>query len=257
MKKGIILLLVLTSAACAGNSTKMPSSELYLTERMATILLQQGNAAEAESAFRRCLVQDPDNAALRNGHGLSLLMLGRAEDALVEFNKAVSLAPASGAYLNNRGAAKLELRDDAGAEADFLAAYKSPNVQDRENALVNLGKERMRRHLYKEAQDALTRALLINPKSFQAFMARGATREALNDESGAVSDFLEALRVKPEDLQAMLQIGLGLITLRKEKLGRDYLRRVTEIAPDSPQAAKARLVLGDAGGTLPPLTDKQ
>ena len=69
----------------------MPSSELYLTERMATVLLQQGNAAEAEVAFKKALAQDPENPEMRNGYGLSLLMLGQAHDALQQFD--IALVP--------------------------------------------------------------------------------------------------------------------------------------------------------------------
>lgn len=223
----------------------MPSSELYLTERMATVLLQEGNAAEAESAFRRALEQDGDNPEMRNGHGLSLLMLGRPKDALGEFNLAVKASPGRGSYLNNRGAARLELGDFTGAEDDFLKAYASPLALDKESALINLGRSRLRRGLYQESEEALTRAIALNSSSYDAYMARGATREARNDETGAVSDYLAALRLKPENLAAMLRVGLGLIALKKEELGQRYLRRICELAPDSPEATRARVVLGE------------
>lgn len=222
----------------------MPSSELMLTERMATVLLQQGNAMEAEGTYRRVLIQDPDNPEMRDGHGLSLLMLGRAKEAKDEFDRALKITPLPG-YLNNRGAAKLELGELAGAEEDFLEAYKSPNLGDRESALINLGKARYRRALYAEAEEALTRALALNPASFEAFMNRGEAREALKNEPGAIEDYLSALRVRKDDLTAMLRVGLGLISLKQTELGRRYLRRVTEIAPETAEGARARVVLGE------------
>ncbi len=231
----------------------MPSSELYLTERMATVFLQQGNAMEAERAFQKVLVDDPDNAEMRDGHGLSLLMLGRPKEALEEFDRALKITPKE-SYLNNRGAAKMELGDFTGAEADFLKAYESPNMADRQSALINLGRARMRRGLPGEAEEAFTRALAITPDSYEALMARGEAREALKNEKGAVEDYLSALKIHGESLDAMLHVGMGLMALNNHELGERYLRRITELAPDSSQAARARLILGE-GWNAPSLPD--
>lgn len=244
MTRRAIVLAAAFLAACSANSKKMPSSELMLTERMATVLLQQGNFMEAEGAYRRVLVQDPDNPDMRDGHGLSLLMLGRPQEAREEFDRALKLAPRPG-YLNNRGAARLELGDLSGAEDDFLRAYESPNRGDKESALINLGKARYRRGMYAESEEALTRALALNPASFEAFMNRGEAREALKKGSGAIEDYLSALRIRKDDLTALLRVGLGLLSLNQTELGRKYLRRVTEIAPDTAEGARARVVLGE------------
>jgi tetratricopeptide (TPR) repeat protein len=238
------LALLLCAAGCGtGGNKKMPPSELYLTERMATVLLQQGNPADAEVSFRKAIPQDPENPEMRDGHGLALLMLGRAKEALGEFDKALQIS-VRGAYLNNRGAAKMALGDLPGAEADFQKAYDSPLPADKESALINLGRARMRRGLYTESQEALTRAITLNPESFDALMARGECREMLQDQRGAVSDYLVALRLKKDNLSAMFRVGVGLIALKQDELGRKYLQRITEIAPDAPEAARARVLLG-------------
>jgi Flp pilus assembly protein TadD len=231
-------------SACASSGSKMPSSELYLTERMATVFLQQGNAMEAEHAFRKVIVDDPENAEMRDGHGLSLLMLGRPKEAKDEFDQALRLDPKP-SYLNNRGVAKMELGDLPGAEADFLKAFQSPNMADRQSALINLGRARMRRNLPAEAEDAYTRALALAPDTYEALMARGEAREALKNEKGAVEDYLSALKVHGESLDAMLHVGVGLLALDNHALGERYLRHITEIAPDSVQAARARVILGE------------
>jgi tetratricopeptide (TPR) repeat protein len=244
MKRALSLLsALLFAAACQTGAKKMPPSELYLTERMATVLLQQGNPADAEMSFRKVIPQDPENPEMRDGHGLSLLMLGRAKEALAEFDKALQISP-RGAYLNNRGAARMALGDISGAEEDFLKAYESPLAADRESALINLGRARMRRGLYTESQDALSRAITLDPESFDALIARGECRELLHDERGAVADYLSALRIKNDNLEAMFRVGVGLIALKQDELGRRYLQRITELSPDAPEAARARVLLG-------------
>jgi Tfp pilus assembly protein PilF len=240
-------------SACASGTKKMPSSELYLTERMATVFLQEGNAMEAENAFRKVLADDPENAEMRDGHGLSLLMLGRPKEAREEFEHALRIDPKD-AYLNNRGVARMELGDFAGAEADFLKAFESPSMADRQSALINLGRARMRRGIPVEAEQSFTRALAIAPDSYEALMARGESREAQKNEKGAVEDYLTALKVRAESLDAMLHVGMGLLALDNRQLGERYLRRVTELGPDTPQAARARLILGE-GSTAPSLPE--
>ena len=252
MRARLLALAALGAAVgCSSSPHKMPSSELYLTERMATVFLQQGNALEAENAFKKVLVDDPDNAEMRNGHGLSLLMLGRPKDALLEFDRALKIVDKE-SYRNNRGVAKMELGDYPGAEADFLRAFASPNPDDRQSALINLGRARMRRGLPAEAEEAFTRALALTPDSYEALMARGEAREALHNEKGAVEDFLAALKVRGDNLDAMLHVGMGLMALNNHDLGVRYLRRVTELVPDSPQASRARMILGEgSSATLP------
>jgi Tfp pilus assembly protein PilF len=162
----LVIAAVAAALGCSSTPQKMPSSELYLTERMATVFLQQGNALEAENAFRKVLVDDPDNAEMRNGHGLSLLMLGRPKEALIEFDKALKITDKE-SYLNNRGVARMELGDFAGAEADFLKAFGSPSPEDRQGALMNLGRTRMPWDA-REAEEAFTRS-----------RSRGRTRRSL------------------------------------------------------------------------------
>jgi Tfp pilus assembly protein PilF len=241
--RALAILAALLGVACERKTMSMP--ELYLTQRMATVLLQQGNAAEAESAFRKVLTQDPENAEMRGGHGVSLVMLGRAKEAEDELNYALKLSPNRGIFLNNRGAARLELGNYAGAEEDFLKAYESPLMSDRETSLINLGHARYRRGLFSDAEDAMTRALALNGTSFDAYMGRAQARAAKKDSAGALSDYLSALKIRPEDRPAMLHAGLTLLEMKNFDLGRKYLKHICESAPDSPEAERARLVLGE------------
>ena len=242
--KRALLLVAAGAVACSTSPHKMPSSELYLTERMATVFLQQGNAVEAENTFKRVLVEDPDNAEMRNGHGLSLLMLGRPKEAREEFDRALRISPKE-SYLNNRGVSLMEIGDYTGAEADFLKAYASTNPADKQSALINLGRARLRRGLPAEAVDAFNRALALTPDSYEALMARGEAHEALHDQKAAVEDYLAALKLRADNLDAMLHIGMGLMALNQHDLGVRYLRRITELSPDSPQAGRARIMLGE------------
>jgi Flp pilus assembly protein TadD len=110
IRSAAALALILAVSGCASKSSKAKTpAEVLLNERMAQVLLRDGRAAEAEKAFRDCLKEDPKNAEVHDGLGLSLLMQGRFKEALGPLDKAVSLAPENGSYHNNRGVARMEL----------------------------------------------------------------------------------------------------------------------------------------------------
>lgn len=102
---------------------------------------------------------------------------------------------------------------------------------------------RQRQGDYPAAEIAFTGALSREPKSFDALIGRGATREALGNFSGAAEDFLEAVRLQPKSADANLRLGLALVSLKKNALGRRYLERTVELDPGGDAGSKARLLL--------------
>ncbi|HXM76935.1 MAG TPA: tetratricopeptide repeat protein, partial [Thermoanaerobaculia bacterium] len=129
------------------------------------------------------------------------------------------------------------------AEEDLRVAEASPVPEDRFDALVHRGRMRQRQGDYPAAEIAFTSALSREPKSFDALIGRGATREALGNFSGAAEDFLEAVRLQPKNADANLRLGLALVSLKKNALGRRYLERTVELDPGGDAGSKARLLL--------------
>lgn len=238
---GAALLLPLLS--CSQTQRKPSPAELFLIERTATIFLRQGQAREAELSFRQALHFDPDNPEMHDGLGSALMMQGQVKEALSSFDRATVLSPDRPSYKINRGAALLELGRIGEAEVDFVTALKSPNSDDQKAALLNMGRSRFRAGDYAGAEDYFTRAVELDPQNFQAYLARAFAREAQHEDTQAVADYLAALKIQPQNLQANLRMGIVLLSLQQKQLGQRYLRRVTEIAPDSPEAARARQLL--------------
>jgi Tfp pilus assembly protein PilF len=246
------LALAALCSSCSSGRRKASPAELYLTERTATVLLRQGQAREAESAFRQALVDDPNNAEMRDGLGSALLMEGRAKEALPEFDRAVSIDPNHYAYRINRGVALLQLDRVAEAEHEFSAALQSANIEDQKAALLNLGRVRFRTKDYAGADKNFTRLLTLDPKNIPAFMARAEVYEAERRDDAAMTDYLSVLRIDSQNIDANMRMGLILLSLHQNDLGRRYLKRVTDLAPDSAEAARARLLLaGEGSGESP------
>ncbi|MBC8647158.1 MAG: tetratricopeptide repeat protein [Thermoanaerobaculia bacterium] len=235
-------LLLVFLPACAARKTRT-SADVLLKERMAAVLLREGRAAEAETTFREVLKDDPHNPEVYDGLGAALMMQGKMREALTYLDKAVELAPEKPAYRINRGLALLEAGRYEEAEADFLIADTSPLPGDRQAAALNRGRLRQRQGDFAGAEVQFTNALARDPRSFAALLGRGVAREASGQLEPAAEDYLEAVKLQPKNPEANLRLGLVLLSLRRESLGRRYLERTLELDPAGDSGAKARTLL--------------
>ncbi len=239
--------LALVAGTAAGCSSQpkpaKTSAEVLLNERMAAVLLRQGQAVEAERAYRDVLKDDPKNPDLQDGLGSALLMQGRSKEALVFFDEAVEATPNSASYRINRGLCYIELRRYADAEVDFRVADASSNPEDKLAAAMNRGRLRQIQGDYPGAEAQFNIALTHDASSFAGWLGRGVAREAQGEHAEAAGDFLEAVRLQPRNADANLRLGLTLLELKKGALGCRYLERAYEIDPTGDAGSKARLVL--------------
>lgn len=210
---------------------------------MAAVLLRDHRFHDAEVAYRDVIYSDPKNPELYDGLGVALIMQSKVREALDPFDRAVKLAPDKGAYRVHRAMARIELSKYPEAEEDLRVAETSPVAEDRFDAQVHRGRMRQRQGDYAAAEIEFTGALARDPKSFDALIGRGATREALGNFSGAAEDYLEAVRLQPRNADANLRLGLALVSLKKNALGRRYLERTVELDPGGDAGSKARLLL--------------
>ena len=224
-------------------------AEVLLNERMAAVLLSEGQAAEAERQYREVIKDDPNNADLYDGLGSSLLMQGRPKDAAESFDKAVKMSPKKASFRINRGLAYMELSRYSEAEEDFRVADASSIPDDRLAAAINRGRLRQMQGDYVGAEEQFTAALSRDPNSFAAHLGRGVSREARGDLSAAAEDYLEAVRLQPRSADANLRLGLTLLELNRGSLGCRYLERAIEIDPGGDVGSKARMVMSS---TPPP-----
>jgi tetratricopeptide (TPR) repeat protein len=231
-------------AGCAHTpSTAKTSAEVLLNERMAAVLLREGQAMEAERAYREVLKDDPNNPDLYDGLGSSLLMQGRVKEAVEQFDRAVKISPQKAAYRINRGLAFIELGRYKEAEEDLKVADVSSNPEDRLAVAINRGHLLQIQGDYVGAEQQFSIALTHDAASFSARLGRGAAREAQHEYAAAAEDYLEAVRLQPRSADANLRLGLTLLELKKSSVACRYLERAVEIDPTGDSGSKARLIL--------------
>ncbi len=176
-----------------------PDHVLALISR-ALALLAARRPQDALRDADRAVELRPGSATLRLYRARCRLRLDRREDwqaALEDCERAVERAPDWADAWAERGRARNQLGDPAGAIDDYEGALRiDPTLVKarvrRGEALIELGR-------IAEAVSELDHAIELDPASPKALLLRGRSRKALGDAAGARSD-LEACRrlVRPD-----------------------------------------------------------
>ena len=240
---GVVLLVILHGAGCSSSKKKPTSAEMLLNERMAAVLLRDGQCSEAEKAYQDVIKLDPKNPELYDGLGVAQLCQAKTRESIESLDRAIKISPNKASYRIHRACAHTEAGHYSQADEDFKVADSSTSPEDRLEIALNRGRLRQRQADYARAEAEFTVALAIEPQSYAARMGRGVAREAKGDVSTAAEDYLEAVRLQPRNPEANLRLGLALVTLKKYSLGRRYLERTVELDPTGDLGARARVLL--------------
>jgi predicted O-linked N-acetylglucosamine transferase (SPINDLY family) len=148
-------------------------------------LLASGHAAEAETAVRALRTRHPEDAELARLHGVALLLIGRATDAVAVLERGARLAPGSVEMRCNLASARLALGDAAGAiaaveQALTLAPGYAPALNLLGNARHAAGDPGGARAAYRAALTATPQAtgIAINLAAIELELGAAADAEA-------------------------------------------------------------------------------
>ena len=218
------------------------------------ILQALGRASEAQAAFSDVVAVAPRNAEAWYNLGVAETELGRRDQALEAFDRALSVQPMPQAW-NNRSALLREM--DRPAEAldsadralsftrDFvpalynraLALWDLKRTQDTLAALERLltvdarvadawnsrAAVLLTLERYEDAGASAEQALALRPDSFSAWMNRGHALGGLRRYEPALESFDRALALNPRSIEALVKRGevLGLMRRFEEALAAD------------------------------------
>ncbi len=155
--------------------------------------LAMGKHDEAISYFNKALQLDPDYDDALNNRGLVHLEKEDYNMAIADFTKAIEARPAFFEAYNNRGNAYFKQGFNENALADYNKALEfNPNAITilRNIALIHYNNKN-----YKQAIEFYNRILSITPQSANAINDRGITYYVLQEYEKAYADLLQARKM--------------------------------------------------------------
>jgi len=172
-----------------------------------------GRASELYSSALRVL---PHPWAYNN-RGIARAEQKDLAGALADYDRAIELKPDYATAYNNRGLARAEQKDLAGALADYDRAIELfPDGPEKATAYNNRGAARAEQKDLAGALADYDRAIELDPQDATAYNNRADVYLELKDWESARSDYERRVALSSEDaLNACL--GLGIIAWRHEK----------------------------------------
>jgi Flp pilus assembly protein TadD len=185
-------------ASNVGIYQPLPAVTVQLTPADVTALEDKRKTLEGE------LEKSPDDVALLNDIGVALDQLGRPNDALARFERAVALAP-----------------DQAKLRLNFAHALTAVGLWDR-------------------AIDELREATRLRPTEFFSQYTLAMTLHQKGDDQGAVAEFQKLIKLGPNQANGHLAFGVSLETLgRRDEAVHEY-RRYLALQPSAPDSDRLR-----------------
>src|SRR6266508_6412917 len=174
---------------------------------------QQDRFEQGIALARRALASDPKQARVHNLIGGALYRMGRRDEALANFDQAVSLQSEFPDAHENRG----NLLSEFGRLAEAIESYDralalrpdSVNAwRNRADALVALGR-------YDEALASYDTALTLAPHAIDALHNRGVLFNKMERFQDALACFDQVLKIEPDLADAWNNAGNALRGLNR------------------------------------------
>ena len=255
---GLFTIILVALIFCARTQTAYwRNSELLWTHTLActsdnavahadlgNFLSQKGRADEAMVQYQKALAIQPDDVLARNNLGLILCQKGRMDEAIAQFQKALTVLPNGDGALatrNNLGKAFLA----KGQEQDALDQFQKVLESDPREPMANcnLGIVLFQKGRVDEAIGCFQKALAAEPDFVLARDNLGTALLQKGQEPEALAQFQMALEKDPNDPTAHYNLGIFLFQTGQTDEAIAHFRKALETQPDF---AKAHNNLGVA-----------
>ena len=202
----------------------------------------QGNAYQssddikkAKECFRTAIKLKPNFPEAHNNLGNALAIEGNYTEAVECFERAFKYRPNYVQAHKNCAIALLNQDDLDGAlkHVNRILAL-DPTDYDSQADLATHFRDRDRP---KEAIECYNRVLAVDPQNTDIMRNRGITKSEMGDFDGAIIDFEEALKIKPDDAETVISYG-RIVKLPKDS---PFLKKIREYAEDTTLEKKKRM----------------
>ena len=190
------------------HQSKAPSPKIQdalLSNQLGNQLWQLGRTDEAVLHFQRALELNPQYLEAANNCGMLLFDLGRYAEALECFNVAEKLDPNSAALYQMRSVCLLEVKRFEDAEADFEKSIALDSGLAETHS--NLGLLHLRLGRMEQACASIDRALELRPDFAAALANKAVVLLNLQLPDEAFATFHRSLAVDPNDARTIWNLA--------------------------------------------------
>ncbi len=198
-------------------------------------------------------VYNHDFAVPYYGHGMSLVGLGKQEDALADFEKAISIDPKyaealceRGIILISKGAKDKGCMDLRKAKAlkneKAKGLYDSNACSAMSTVFITSGDNKMSSKDYAGALLDYNSAIQLNSDSIQPYLKRAECNILLKKYDKAIADYNKAFKIKADTVQIIFLRGLAYNAASNFKLAFDDFSAVIRLSPNYYEAYMQRAI---------------
>ena len=156
----------------------------------------RGEYVDAERTFTTVIELEPGFARGWDGRGQALMLQGKYDEALLDFDKAIELKPNLSVAYANRSLTRIAIDDPAGAKRDARSAYELD--EDSVAAQLVLGRVHARDGDNDTALEWFNLAVDTDPEDASTWWWRGRFyRDVLGVGNAALVDFNAAIELAP------------------------------------------------------------
>ena len=203
---------------------------------------QLGEVFEQTSTLTK---QYPNSLVLWNLSGASAAQIGKLDEAIDAFKKAISIKPDYADAYNNMGNA---LKGQGKLEEAIEAYDKVLSIKPDTEAYYNMGNALKEQRKLEEAVEAFKKAISIKPDYAAAYNNMGTTLKDQGKPDEAIEAYKKAISIKPDYAEAYNNIGNTLIAEGKLEEAAEAYNKAIAIKPDY---GSAKHMLSALSGTTP------
>jgi Tfp pilus assembly protein PilF len=240
-KRRLAIFLLLAGGLAAPAPAQDPDAEMSFNSGLNH--LREGRPQMALEDFKKAVKGDPKSPYFQKGLGLAYTQLGKYEDAVAAFRKALQINPYYVDVRNDLGTALILSGKRVEGKAEYLTAYNDPTNPSPDMSARNLGQAYLEEKSFTEAANWFRSALNKNKSLVDA---QGGLADALVGQGKpeeAVPVLENALKEAPKDLGLMVALGDAYYRTGRFTEARARLEEVTKTDPMGPAGRRATEML--------------
>jgi protein O-GlcNAc transferase len=228
-------------AARRGQAGAIQQNGHILAYNHGLALHKLGRLDEAVASYGRAIALRPDFAEAYSNRGVALRNLRRFDDAVADFDHAIALQPGLADVYYNRGIAlqNLDRLDQALASYDRAIALKP----DFAEALSNRGNIFRELRRLDDALASYDRAIALRPNFVEALIGRGVILDELGRFDEALTNYDRAIALKPDFAEALTNRGNIFQRLRRFDKALESYERALVVRPGYTEALAGSLLV--------------